>query len=33
AETNNLWAQHPEIVQRLTDLLDKYKKQGYSRPV
>ncbi|MHC4460256.1 MAG: sulfatase family protein [Planctomycetota bacterium] len=31
AETNNLWAQNPEIVQRLTDLLEKYKKQGYSR--
>jgi len=31
AEANNLWAQHPEIVQRLTDLLEKYKKQGHSR--
>ena len=32
AEKNNLWAQHPPIVQRLTDLLEKYKRQGYSRP-
>ena len=32
AEKNNVWAQHPEIVQRLTNLLDKYKTQGHSRP-
>jgi len=32
AETNNVWAQHPGIVQRLTNLLEKYRKQGYSRP-
>jgi arylsulfatase A-like enzyme len=31
AETNNLWAEHLGIVQRLTDLLEKYRKQGYSR--
>ncbi len=31
AETNNLWHKHPEIVKRLTDLLEKYKKQGHSR--
>lgn len=31
AETRNLWAQHPEIVQRLTNLLNKYKKDGRSR--
>jgi hypothetical protein len=32
AETNNVWAQHPGIVQRLTNLLEKYRKQDYSRP-
>ena len=32
AESNNLWAQNPQIVERLTNLLDKYKQQGYSRP-
>jgi len=31
AETNNLWDKHPEIVERLASLLEKYKKQGYSR--
>jgi len=31
-EKENLWDKHPEIVERLTKLLDKYKKQGYSRP-
>jgi arylsulfatase A-like enzyme len=31
AETNNVWAEHPVIVQRLTNLLEKYKKQGHSR--
>jgi len=30
AETNNVWAEHPGIVQRLTNLLEKYKKQGHS---
>jgi arylsulfatase A-like enzyme len=32
AESDNLWLKHPEIVARLTALLDKYKHQGYSRP-
>ena len=32
AETNNLWAQNPQVVLRLKNLLDKYKQQGYSRP-
>jgi len=32
-EKNNLWEKHPEIVERLTKLLEKYKKQGYSRPL
>ena len=30
-EKNDLWAKCPEIVKRLTKLLDKYKKQGYSK--
>jgi arylsulfatase A len=30
-EKNDLWAKRPEIVKRLKKLLDKYKKQGYSR--
>ena len=30
AEKNNVWAENPAIVQRLTELLDKYKKQGHS---
>ena len=32
-EQNDLWETHPEIVRRLTELLEKYKKQGYSRPL
>jgi arylsulfatase A len=32
AESRNLWNEHPEIVERLTNLLEKYKQQGYSRP-
>ena len=32
-EQNDLWEKHPEIVRRLTELLEKYKKQGYSRPL
>ncbi|UCG49128.1 MAG: arylsulfatase [Phycisphaerales bacterium] len=33
AEQNNLFDKHPEIVRRLTDLLERYKKQGRSAPV
>jgi len=33
AESRNLWSENPEIVERLTNLLEKYKQQGYSRPV
>jgi arylsulfatase A len=33
AETKNLYKEKPEIVARLTELLEKYKQQGYSRPV
>lgn len=32
-EKNDLWTKRPEIVKRLTKLLDKYKKQGHSRPL
>ncbi len=31
SETNNLWETHPEIVEQLTLLLDKFKTQGHSR--
>jgi arylsulfatase A len=31
SESRNLWNEHPEIVERLTNLLEKYKQQGYSR--
>jgi arylsulfatase A-like enzyme len=30
-EPYNLWAQRPEIVQRLTKLLDQYKECGHTR--
>jgi len=33
AESRNLWSEHPEIVERLTSLLEKYKQQGHSRPL
>jgi len=32
-EENDLWDKHPEIVQDLTKLLEKYKKIGHSRPL
>lgn len=32
-ETNNLWDRYPNVVERLTKLLEKYKKQGHSRPM
>jgi arylsulfatase A len=32
-EANNLWLKRPEIVKRLTALLDRYRSQGYSRPM
>jgi arylsulfatase A len=31
AETTNLWATQPEMVERLTALLDAYRTTGYSR--
>ena len=30
-EQNDLWDQHPEVVRRLSQLLEQYKKQGRSR--
>lgn len=33
SEQNNLWAERPEIVARLTALLERYKQQGHSRPM
>ena len=32
-EENDLWDKHPEIVQDLTKLLEKYKEKGHSRPL
>lgn len=32
-ETNNLYFEHPEIVKELKQQLEKYKQQGYSRPM
>ncbi|MHC4117390.1 MAG: sulfatase-like hydrolase/transferase, partial [Planctomycetota bacterium] len=32
SEQRNLCNEHPEVVERLTGLLDKYRKQGHSRP-
>jgi len=33
AESNNLWSKHPEIVERLTKLLERYKERGRTRPI
>jgi len=33
AETRNLYRERPEIVARLSALLEKYQRQGYSRPM
>ena len=30
-EQNDLWEEYPDIVERLTKLLEKYKKQGHSK--
>ncbi len=32
-EQNNLWTERPEMVERLSALLERYKQQGYSRPM
>jgi len=31
AEEHNLWIGRPDVVRRLTELLEKYKKRGHSR--
>ena len=31
-ESVNLWAEHPDVVVRLSALLDRYKRDGRSRP-
>ena len=33
SEQRNLYNEQPEVVARLKDLLEKYKQQGYSRPL
>ena len=33
AETNNVYSKYPAVVAKLTALLDRYRKQGYSRPI
>lgn len=32
-EKKDLWGKHPEIAQRLTELLEKVKREGYNRPL
>ena len=32
-ETNNVYADHPEVVETLGTLLERYKQQGFSRPI
>ena len=32
AESDNVYLKHPDVVARLTALLDRYREQGYSRP-
>jgi arylsulfatase A len=32
-EADNLWLKYPDVVARLTALLEKYERQGYSRPM
>jgi arylsulfatase A-like enzyme len=31
-EENNVYGEHPEIVQKLTELLERYKRTGRSTP-
>ena len=33
AETANVYAEHPDVVQRLTALLNRYRESGRSRPL
>ncbi len=30
-EKNNVYSEHPEVVERMMELLEKYKRQGHSR--
>jgi hypothetical protein len=32
-ESENLYLKRPDVVERLTALLEQYKKQGHSRPL
>lgn len=32
-ETTNLYEEHPDVVERLSGLLDRYRQQGHSRPL
>jgi arylsulfatase A len=32
-EQKNLWAEEPEVVKRLTALLERHQQQGHSRPI
>jgi hypothetical protein len=32
AETRNVWQKHPDVVERLTRLLESYKEAGRSAP-
>jgi arylsulfatase A-like enzyme len=32
-ETRNLWLDRPDMVGRLTALLERYQRQGHSRPL
>jgi arylsulfatase A len=33
AESDNVYLKNPDVVARLTSLLDRYRQQGYSRPI
>jgi hypothetical protein len=33
SERRNLWLEHPDIVERLTALLERYKAEGRSTPL
>ena len=33
AETNNLYLDRPDIVERLAGVLEQYRQQGHSRPL
>ncbi len=32
-EKKDLWDKRPDVVERLKKLLEKYERQGYSRPL